>query len=142
MNFLDSITRWTGANGSKGFDQNAGLSAKGANLGSISDIPLELSRDQVARLALQNRVREAEQAETSKAVEDMIANNRGYIQAENNLKSAPLRYSTSVDPRSGTSMSTPYREYSKDDLDTVANYKNNIDQGLAAKWLADRGAFR
>ena len=142
MNFLDSITRWTGANGSKGFDQNAGLSTKGANLGSISDIPLELSRDQVARLALQNRAREAEQAETSKAVEDMIAKNRGYIQAENNLKNAPLRYSTSVDPRSGTSMSTPYREYNKDDLDTVANYKNSIDQGLAAKWLADRGAFK
>lgn len=142
MSFLDSITKWVGANGNKGFEQNAGLSAKGANLGSISDIPLELSRDQVARLALQNRAREAEQAETSKAVEDMIAKNRGYIQAENSLKNAPLRYSTSVDPRSGTSMSTPYREYSKDDLDTVANYKNNIDQGLAAKWLADRGAFR
>lgn len=142
MSFLDSITKWVGANGSKGFEQNAGLATRGANLGSISDIPLELNREQVARLALQNRVREAEQAEAGRAVENMIANNRGYLQAENNLKNAPLRYSTSVDPRSGTSMSTPYREYNKDDLDTVANYKNNIDQGLAAKWLADRGAFR
>ena len=101
-----------------------------------------MNREQVARLALQNRVREAEQAEAGRAVENMIANNRGYLQAESNLKNAPLKYSTNVDPRTGSSMSTPYREYDKQDLDTVANYKNSIDQGLAAKWMADRAAFR
>ena len=118
-------------------DQNVGLAARGISLGSVADVPLELSHEQVANLVLQNRAREAEQADTNRAVEEMIAKNREYNLARNNVKNAPLKYSTNIDPRTGTSLSTPYREYSKEDLETVNRYKDSIDPGLAAKWMSN-----
>ena len=111
-------------------DQNIGLATRGTSLGSVADVPLELSHEQVANLVLQNRAIGAKQAQeaNAKATYDKLAADifNASKAGIDKVKSAK-QYNKELDGWTDG----PF----KDETNPV--YKQfNVDRGLADKWMS------
>lgn len=98
-----------------------------------------MSQEDMYKLAL---AKQAQDANTYKAAMDMIAKNRDYNQAKQAVDNAPVRYETVEDPTTFSYSTNEVRDVNPADLATVRKYQQSIDPGLAAKWMADREAFK
>lgn len=87
-------------------------------------------------------VKQAQDANYAKSAADRFNASKEYISAKQAIDNAPIQYRREENPDEGGYTFSEYKNLNPADLAAVRKYQQNIDPGLAAKWMADRESFK
>lgn len=96
-----------------------------------------LSQEDAYKLQLVQKAREANaKAAYDKLAADRFNASKQYISAKQAIDNTPIQYRREENPDEGGYTFSEYKNLNPADLAVVRKYQQNIDPGLAAKWMS------